>query len=431
MNIPYQSAEEAIKLIQSGDRVFIHGSAATPLTLLKALAAHSDQLRNVEMLAISTLGQLDIAKPEYKDRFYFNSLFVSENIRGVINSDNGEYVPIFLSEISKLFEKGILPIDVALINVSLPDKHGYCSLGASVDVAKSAVKHAKKIIAQVNPNVPRTHGDGFIHESRINIMVEANDPLPQVNYSSRTSEADRTIGKRIAELIEDRSTLQLGIGAIPDAVLHSLGHCKDLGIHTEMFSDGVIDLIKNGVVTNAFKKKHRGKIVSSFALGTNKLYNFIDDNPGFAFLEADYVNDGRVIRANPKVVAINSAIEIDITGQVCADSIGTYQFSGVGGQMDFIRGASLSDGGKPIIAISSETKKGESKIVPYLKKGAGVVTTRAHVHYVVTEFGIAYLYGKNLHQRALALKDIAHPNHREELEKEIMKRFGSHQFGVS
>ena len=431
MNIPYQSAEEAIQLIQSGDRVFIHGSAGTPLTLLKALAAHSDQLRNVEMLAISTLGQLDIAKPEYKDRFYFNSLFVSENIRGVINSDNGEYVPIFLSEISKLFEKGILPIDVALINVSLPDKHGYCSLGASVDVAKSAVKHAKKIIAQVNPNVPRTHGDGFIHESRINIMVEANDPLPQVNYSSRTSEADRTIGKRIAELIEDRSTLQLGIGAIPDAVLHSLGHCKDLGIHTEMFSDGVIDLIKNGVVTNAFKKKHRGKIVSSFALGTNKLYNFIDDNPGFAFLEADYVNDGRVIRANPKVVAINSAIEIDITGQVCADSIGTYQFSGVGGQMDFIRGASLSDGGKPIIAISSETKKGESKIVPYLKKGAGVVTTRAHVHYVVTEFGVAYLYGKNLHQRALALKDIAHPNHREELEKEIMKRFGSHQFGVS
>jgi acyl-CoA hydrolase len=431
MIFQYKKAEEAIQLIQSGHRVFVHGSAATPQTLLKALAAHSGHLRNVEILAISTHGQIDIAKPEYKDRFYFNSLFVSENIRGCINSENGEYIPIFLSEISKLFEKGILPIDVALIHVSPPDKHGFCSLGTSVDVAKSAVKHAKKIIAQVNPNMPRTHGDGFIHFSRLDAAVEVNDQLPQVNYQSRATEADVTIGKRIAELIEDRSTLQMGIGAIPDAVLKSLGHCKDLGIHTEMFSDGIMDLIAKGVVTNAYKKKHRGKVVTSFALGTDKLYDFIDDNPGFAFLEADYVNDGRVIRANPKVVAINSAIEIDITGQVCADSIGTYQFSGVGGQMDFIRGASLSEGGKPIIAISSVTKKGESKIVPFLKPGAGVVSTRAHVHYVVTEYGVAYLYGKNLHQRALALKDIAHPDHREELEKEIVKRFGSHQFTTS
>lgn len=426
-----RSAEEAIKLIQSGDRVFIHGSASTPVTLLKALAVNSDHLRNVEMIAISTLGQLDLAKPEFKDRFYINSLFVSENIRACVNSDNGEYIPIFLSEISKLFEKGILPIDVALIHVSPPDKHGFCSLGTSVDIAKSAVKHAKKIIAQVNPNMPRTHGDGFIHVSRMNAMVESHDLLPQVNYSSRATEAEITIGKKIAELIEDRSTLQLGIGAIPDAVLQSLSHCKDLGIHTEMFSDGIIDLMKNGVVTNAYKKKHRGKVVTSFALGTNRLYDFIDDNPEFAFLEADYVNDGRVIRSNPKVVAINSAIEIDITGQVCADSIGTYQFSGVGGQMDFIRGASLSEGGKPIIAISSVTKKGESKIVPFLKPGAGVVSTRAHVHYVVTEYGVAYLYGKNLHQRALALMNIAHPDYRAELEMEIIKRFGSHQFPVS
>lgn len=426
-----RSAEEAIKLIQSGDRVFIHGSASTPVTLLKALAVNSDHLRNVEMIAISTLGQLDLAKPEFKDSFYINSLFVSENIRACVNSDNGEYIPIFLSEISKLFEKGILPIDVALIHVSPPDKHGFCSLGTSVDIAKSAVKHAKKIIAQVNPNMPRTHGDGFIHVSRMNAMVESHDLLPQVNYSSRATEAEITIGKKIAELIEDRSTLQLGIGAIPDAVLQSLSHCKDLGIHTEMFSDGIIDLMKNGVVTNAYKKKHRGKVVTSFALGTNRLYDFIDDNPEFAFLEADYVNDGRVIRSNPKVVAINSAIEIDITGQVCADSIGTYQFSGVGGQMDFIRGASLSEGGKPIIAISSVTKKGESKIVPFLKPGAGVVSTRAHVHYVVTEYGVAYLYGKNLHQRALALMNIAHPDYRAELEMEIIKRFGSHQFPVS
>lgn len=431
MNKQYTSAEEAVKLIQSGDRVFIHGSAATPLTLLKALAVNSDHLRNVEMLAISTLGQLDLAKPQFKDRFYFNSLFVSENIRACVNSDNGDYVPIFLSEISKLFEKGILPIDVAMIHVSPPDKHGFCSLGTSVDVAKSAVKHAKKVIAQVNPNVPRTHGDGFIHVSKLDAMVDVHDVLPEVNYSARATEAERIIGKRIAELIEDRSTLQMGVGAVPDAVLQSLGHCKDLGIHTEMLSDGVIDLIKSGVVTNAYKKKHRGKVVTSFAIGTEKLYDFIDDNPGFAFLEADYVNDGRVIRTNPKVIAINSAIEIDITGQVCADSIGTYHFSGVGGQMDFIRGASLSEGGKPIIAISSVTKKGDSKIVPFLKPGAGVVTTRAHVHYVVTEFGVAYLYGKNLHQRALALMNIAHPDHRDELEKEIINRFGSRQVPVS
>lgn len=431
MELPYTTPAKAVKLIKSGDRVYVHGSAATPGTLLQALAENSEQLRNVELIAVSTLGQLDLTKPAYKDRFYFNSLFVSENIRECVNSDNGDYIPIFLSEISRLFEKGMLPIDVALIHVCPPDKHGYCSLGTSVDVAKSAVKHAKKIVAQINPKMPRTHGDGFVHVSRIDAMVEANDVLPQVNYGSRISESEMTIGKKVAELIEDRSTLQMGIGAIPDAVLQSLGHCKDLGIHTEMFSDGVIDLVKKGVVTNAYKKKHRGKVVTAFAIGTDKLYHFIDDNPSFAFLEADYVNDTRVIRSNPKVVAINSAIEIDITGQVCADSIGTYQYSGVGGQMDFIRGASLSEGGKPIITLASTTRKGESKIVPFLKPGAGVVSTRAHVHYVVTEYGIANLYGKNLHQRALALMNIAHPANREMLEKEIIKRFGSRQFAVS
>lgn len=431
MKTQYTTAQEAIKLIKSGDRVFIHGSAATPTFLLKTLAQHSTHLRNVELIAVSTLGELDIAKPEFANQFYFNSLFVSDNVRACVNSDNGEYVPIFLSEISKLFEKKILPIDVALIHVSLPDKHGFCSLGTSVDVAKSAVKHAKKIIAQVNPNMPRTLGDGFVHVNQFHAMVETNDPLPQVKYNEKISEADLAIGKLIAGLIEDRSTLQMGIGTIPDAVLKSLGHCKDIGIHTEMFSDGVIDLVKSGVITNAYKKKHPGKVVSAFAIGTDKLYHFIDDNPGFAFLEADYVNDTRVIRSNPRVVAINSAIEIDITGQVCADSIGTYQFSGVGGQMDFIRGASLSDNGKPIIALSSTTKKGESKIVPFLKQGAGVVSTRAHVHYVITEYGVAYLYGKNLHQRALALMRIAHPNHRDELEKQIIKRFGSRQFAAS
>jgi acyl-CoA hydrolase len=427
----FKTAEEALELVQSGDRVFVHGSAATPQTLLQALTVHASRLRSVEITAVSTLGKMTIAEPGYADSFYFNSLFVSDNIRACVNGDNGEYIPIFLSEIPKLFEKGILPVDVALLHLSPPDKHGFCSLGTSVDVAKSATKHAKKIIAQINPKMPRTHGDGFIHVDKIDAMIQVNDLLPQVRYSDRISSAEQTIGQLIAGLVEDGSTLQMGIGAIPDAVLHSLGHAKDLGIHTEMFSDGVIDLLEKGVVTNARKKKHRGKVVSAFAIGTDRLYQFIDDNPGFAFLEADYVNDTRVIRANPQVVAINSAIEIDITGQVCADSIGTYQFSGVGGQMDFIRGASLSDGGKPIIALSSVTKRGESKIVPFLKSGAGVVSTRAHVHYVVTEFGVAYLYGKNLHQRARALMNIAHPDHRDALEKEIIQRFGSRTFPVS
>lgn len=430
MTSQYISAEEAIKSIRSGDRVFIHGSAATPHHLLKALEGRASELKNVELIAVSTLGKLALADPAYRGSFYFNSLFVSDNIREAINSERGEYIPIFLSEINKLFEKGILNLDVALIHVSPPDKHGYFSLGVSVDVARSAVFHAKKVIAQVNPNMPRTHGDSFIHINKIDALVACNDPLPEVFYRSKITDTDKVIGKYCAELIEDRSTLQMGIGCIPDAVLQSLDHCKDLGIHTEMFSDGVIDLLKKGVITNRFKKKHPDKIVSAFAIGSNTLYNFIDDNPEFQFLEADYVNDGRIIRSNPKVVAINSALEIDLTGQICADSIGTYQYSGVGGQMDFIRGASLSEGGKPIIALRSTTGKGDSKIVPFLKQGAGVVTTRAHVHYVITEYGVAYLYGKNLHQRAIALVNIAHPDHRETLEQQVIKRFGNKNYFI-
>lgn len=431
MAIQFISAEEAVKLIKSGDRVFIHGSAATPHHLLNALAKASPTLRNVELVAISTLGEMEIAKKEYADSFYFNSLFVSDNVREAINSERGEYIPIFLSEINKLFQKGILKLDVALAHVSPPDKHGFCSLGVSVDVARSGILHAKQIIAQVNPNMPRTHGDSFIHVSKINAFVECNDPLPEVIYGKRITDADKAIGQYCAGLIEDRSTLQMGIGCIPDAVLQSLDHCKDLGIHTEMFSDGVIELIKKGIVTNRFKKKHPHKVVSSFAIGSKALYEFIDDNPQFEFLEADYVNDGRIIRANPKVVAINSALEIDLTGQVCSDSIGSYHYSGVGGQMDFIRGASLSEDGKPIIALRSTTKKGDSKIVPFLKQGAGVVTTRAHVHYVITEYGVAYLYGKNLHQRALELLKIAHPDHQALLEEEIIKRFGTRNHFVA
>jgi len=293
-----------------------------------------------------------------------------------------------------------------------------------VDVAAAGVKNAKYVIAQVNPKMPRTHGDGIIHVNDINALVESNSDLPAVDYKSLITETEIEIGKQCAALVEDGSTLQLGIGTIPDAVLSQLQHHKDLGVHTEMFSDGIIDLVKSGVITNKFKKKHQRKILTSFAIGSRGLYDFIDDNPLFSFNESSYVNATNVIRQNPKAIAINSAIEIDLTGQVCADSIGTYQFSGVGGQMDFMRGASLSEGGKPIIAMASTTGKGASKIVPYLKQGAGVVTTRAHIHYVVTEYGTVNLYGMNLEQRAHALVKIAHPDHREGLEKAIRERFG-------
>lgn len=424
MEINYQSADEAVKVIKSGTRIFVHGSAATPLHLLKALISRRHELETVEIVSISTLGDGLFDEPDLGKSFFINSLFVSQNTRKIVNTDHGDYIPVFLSEISLLFEKKILPLDVALIHVSPPDKHGFCSLGTSVDIARSAVKNSKFVIAQVNKQMPRTHGDGMIHLKEIHALVEVDEALPEVSYQSLMNETSLTIGRYCAELIEDRSALQMGLGAIPDAVLSCLHNHKDLGIHTEMFSDGVIPLVEKGIITNKYKKNHQGKIVTGFAIGTKKLYDFIDDNPQVVFLEIEYVNDTKVIRQNNKVVAVNSAIEIDITGQVCSDSIGTYQYSGVGGQMDFMRGAALSDGGKPIIAMPSTTHTGESKIVPLLKSGAGVVTTRAHVHYVVTEYGVAYLFGKNLKQRAMALLAIAHPAHREWLEKEIIKRFG-------
>ncbi len=421
----YISAQEAVSIIKSGERVFVQGSAATPQTLLSSLADRHLELHRVELVSISTLGVMRPAEEAYSKSFFINSLFVSQNVRRAVNSENGDYVPIFLSEISKLFEKGILPIDVALIHVSPPDQHGYCSLGTSVDITRSAVKYAKKVIAQVNPNMPRTHGDGIINCKEISAAVRVDDALPEVDYRNDIGENERKIAKYIAELIPDRATVQTGIGTIPDAVLQALSNHKDIGIHTEMFSNGVIDLLKKGVITNKYKKKHRGKTVTSFAIGNKELYDYVNDHTAFGFLEASYVNDGAIIRQNPNVVAINSAIEIDITGQVCADTIGTYQYSGVGGQMDFIRGAALSEQGIPIIAINSTTSKGLSKILPTLKNGANVVTTRAHIHYVVTEYGIAYLFGKNLRQRAEALRNIAHPNFREELDKAIFERFGA------
>lgn len=421
--IKYGSIEESIKCIKTGDRVFIHGCAATPLCLVKALQNRHKELRNVELVSITNLGDIDFNKPEYGKSFFFNSLFVSENTRSVVNSSNGDYVPVFLSQIPQLFRKNILPIDVALIQVSPPDIHGYCSLGTSVDIAKAAVETARFIIAQVNPKMPRTHGDGFVHVERIHASVWLESDLPEVDYSSKTTGPIVQIGKYIASLIEDGATLQMGIGSIPDQVLQNLYYHKNLGIHTEMLSDGVIPLLERGVINNSLKKLNIGRSVTGFMAGTRKLYDFVDDNPAIRVMDIAYVNDTSVIRQNPKVTAINSAIEIDLTGQVCADSIGTYQYSGIGGQMDFMRGASLSEDGKPIIALPSVTSKGLSRIVPYLKEGAGVVTTRGHVHWVVTEYGIINLFGKNLKQRGRDLISIAHPQHRESLEKSFYERY--------
>ena len=423
----YTKAEHALKLITPGQRVFIHGGAATPHILLKELANRSKELWNVELVSISLQGDAIVTDKKYRDSFRMNSLFVSPNVREAVNSGRADYVPIFLSEIPILFRKNILPIDVALVQVSAPDKHGYCSLGVSVDIAAAAVKSAKTVIAQVNPRMPRTHGDGIVHVSAFNAVVQGEQELPEVVCSAPTEIASR-IASHCAELVENGATLQVGIGAIPDAVLRSLTNHRQLGVHTEMFSDALIPLIQQGIVTNEHKRKHRGKTVSSFLVGSRKLYDFVDDNPSIAVLGIDYVNDTAVIRTNPKVTAINSAIEVDITGQVCSDSIGTYHYSGVGGQMDFMRGAALSEGGKPIIALPSATSKGESRIVSLLKPGAGVVTTRAHAHYVVTEYGVAYLYGQNMRQRAKALIQIAHPNHREALERAAFERFHSYEF---
>ncbi len=421
--IKYVSAKEALSVIQSNQRVYIHGSAHTPTFLLKNLALEADRLQNVEIISISVYGELHIDKPALKDSFHLNSLFVSASVRKAVNEGYGDYVPVFLSEIPELFTQNILPLDVAIVHVSPPDMHGYCSLGVSVDVARSAVNTAKTLIAQVSPHLPRTHGDGMIHSSRFHAMVYCEDELHEANFSEKVGANELKIGEYIAEMIDDKSTLQMGIGGIPDAVLRCLYNHKNLGVHTEMCSDGIINLIEKDVINNKYKHIHPNKSVSSFALGSKKLYDYVNDNPSFAFLDVDYVNDPHVIRRNDKMISINSAIEIDITGQACADSIGTFQFSGVGGQMDFMRGAALSIGGKPIIALPSRTAKGIPRIVPTLKPGAGVVTTRAHMHYVVTEYGVAYLFGKNLRQRAKALINISHPDDREMLEKSCMERF--------
>lgn len=422
----WMEADEAVSVIKSGDVVFLHGAAATPRGIIPAMVAHGKkkELKNVTVCHIHTEGPAEYNYPEYQGIFRSMSFFTGANCREPINSGRADFVPIFLSEIPQVFHRGILPVDVAIVQVTPPDIHGYCSLGTSVDCARAALTHAKYIIGQVNEHMPRTYGDGNVHISHFDVLVKADMKLPE-HKPSQLTDVEISIGKHIAEnLVDNGATLQLGIGSIPDAVLSQLKGHKDLGIHSEMFSDGVVDLVENGCVTNNKKVIEKGKIVGSFCIGTQRLFDFMNCNAGLVMLEVSYVNNPQIICQNPKVTAINSCVEVDITGQVVSDSIGPKIYSGFGGQLDFLRGAAIGlDGkGKPILAMSSTTTKGVSKICPYIKEGAGVVTTRGHIHYLVTEYGIASLFGKSIRQRAHALINIAHPDHRETLEKQAFER---------
>lgn len=413
----FTSPKEAVAFITSGQRVFVHGGAATPIALLDALYERRGELENVEFIHLHLMGDVPYNRKDFKKSFKVANLFVGPNVRESLDYEHVDYLPYFLSEMPQLFRQKKRPIDVALIHVSPPDRHGFCTLGTSVDIARAAVDSAAMIIAQINPNMPRVHGDGFIHIDKINYAIDIDTPILEEKISP-SSELDINIGKHVASLIDDGATLQIGIGKIPNAVIGQLTNHKDLGIHTEVWSDTLLPLIESGVINNSKKNIHPGKIVSAFAIGTRKLYDFIHDNPVVAQLDVAYTNNPEIIGRNAKVTAINSAVEIDLTGQVCADSIGTHIISGVGGQIDFIRGSTISKDGKAIIAMESRTHMGESKIVSFLKRGAGVVTTRGHVHYVVTEYGIADLHGKTLRERAKALINIAHPDDRQRLEKD-------------
>jgi 4-hydroxybutyrate CoA-transferase len=414
--------EEAVRSIQPGQRCFLTGNCSVPQKVMKALVEYAPNLHDVEIVQVLTIGNADYVKPGMEEYLRVNTLFISDNVRLAVNEGRADFTPMFLSEIPKAF-KTVLPVDVALIQVSPPDDHGYCSFGVEVGVTKAAAQAARIVIAEVNQQMPRTLGDSFIHVSKITHAIPVDYKLPEMQMGS-TSEIAVQIAKHIAALIPDGATLQTGIGAIPDAVLHQLSGHKDLGIHTELFADGVIDLVERGVINGERKSIHRGKIIAGFILGTQRLYGFVDDNPIIELHPTEYVNDPFVIAQNDRMVAINSAIEVDLTGQVCADSIGPRLYSGVGGQVDFIYGASRSTGGLPIIALpSSALIKGQqaSKIVPLLKHGAGVVTTRNHVRFIVTEYGVADLYGKNIRQRARALINVAHPEFREELERQAQE----------
>lgn len=410
----HPNAESALASIESGHRVFVHGAAATPHVLLHGLRDHTDRLRNVEIMHLHTFGEPWYAAAEFSKQFRVTNLFVGANMRKYLDGDRVDYLPCFLSEIPALFRSGRRKPNVALIHVSPPDQHGYCTLGTSVDVARAAVDTADIVIAQINAQMPRVHGDGFVRVSSIHHAILVDEPVDEAKPQA-LSETEQAIGRHVANIIEDGATLQMGIGAIPDAVLAALTGHRNLGVHTEMWSDGLIPLLESGVVDNSRKTIHPGKTVSGFVMGSRKLYDFIHDNPAVVQLDIEYVNRVQVIARNPQVTAINSAVEIDLTGQVCADSIGSRVISGVGGQMDFIRGASLSTGGKPVIALPSRTASGRSRIVRTLQQGAGVVTTRAHLHWVATEYGAVDVSGMTLSERARALIAIAHPEDREML----------------
>jgi len=412
--------ERAVEVIQSGQRIFLTGNCSVPQSIVAALVERAPQLEDVEIVQVLTIGSAEYVDHEVAKHLRVNTLFISENVRAAVNDGRADFTPCLLGEVPLLFSRGILPLDAALIHVSPPDEHGFCSLGVEVGITKTAAASAKVVIAEINPQMPRTLGDAFIHISKIDHVLPVDYKLPEMPMGQPT-DLSMQIGKRVADLIEDGSTMQMGIGAIPDGVLHHLGNKKDLGIHTELFSDGVVELYEAGVITNERKTLHRGKIIAGFLLGTQRLYDFVDNNPVVEMHPTEYVNDPFIISQNEKMVAINSAIEVDLTGQVCADSIGTRLYSGVGGQLDFMRGSARSKGGKPIIALPSTvtTSRGDhfSRIVPTLKPGAGVVTTRNDVHYIATEFGVADLHGKTIRQRARALIDIAHPDQRAGLEQ--------------
>ncbi len=417
------SADEAVKKIKSGDNIVIQPGCAVPLELVRAMVGRKDELENVTIYHILIVGELPYINPGMEKHFKHKAFFTGANTRKAVHEGRAEFIPIFLSEVPLLFKRNIIPVDIALLNVSPPDEHGFCSYGVDVGTIKTAAEKAKIVIAQINSEMPRSLGDSFIHINKIHHIVEHTESikeLPQVdpNASQEMLQIYDTIGKNTAELIEDGSTLQMGIGAIPDSVMKYLRDRKNLGIHTEMFSDGIVSLVEEGIINGEEKTIHPGKIIVGFVLGTKKVFKFIDNNPVIEFHPQEYVNDPFIIAQNKKMVAINSAIQIDITGQVCADSIGTKIFSGIGGQVDFIRGAAHSEGGKPIIALPSITKDGAvSRIVPLLNPGAGVVTSRGDVHYVVTEYGVAHLFGKTLKERARDLIRIAHPKFRDELTK--------------
>ncbi|KOH46468.1 acetyl-CoA hydrolase/transferase family protein [Sunxiuqinia dokdonensis] len=425
--IKYITPQEAVKVIKSGDRVHLSSVAVTPHTLIKPLVerGRAGELYDVKIQHIHVEGEVEYANPEFEGIFVSEQFFVGGNLRKQTQAGYADYIPVFLSETQKLIREGYLKVNVAMVMVSTPDKHGFVSLGTSVDATKAAIECADVVIAAVNPNVPRAWGDAMISIDEIDLFVEDNSPLYAHDMAPLT-ETDIQIGKNVAELVEDGACLQMGIGGIPNAVLAQLGNHKDLGVHTEMFADGILPLVEQGVVTGKHKAIDKGKMVASFLMGTKALYDFVDDNPMVAMMDVAHTNNVHVIRQNDKVTAINSALAIDLTGQVCADSIGIKHYSGVGGQIDFIRGAGHSRGGKPIIALPSVTAKGVSKISPILMPGSGVVSTRANMHWVVTEQGAVNLYGKTMQERARLLISIAHPAHREELDKAAFERFGSH-----